>query len=156
MHKKPGGHPHLEFWYNYGTTDSKYGSVDNKSVLELADDAARAAWGGKWRMPTVEEWQELRDKCSWTWTSQGGATGYLVANKITGASIFLPAVGHRFSTQIYDGRNPDYADYGKYWTSTLLEGQNCFADCWDIAPGNSSGYGNVNRYLGLPIRPVMK
>ncbi|MBO4476590.1 MAG: hypothetical protein J5737_07720 [Bacteroidales bacterium] len=136
-------------------TDGKYGTVDNKSVLEPADDAAHANWGGKWRMPTVKEWQELRDNCSWTWTSQGGSTGYLVANKITGKSIFLPAVGHRFSTQIYDGRNPDYTDYGKYWTSNLLEGQNYFADCWDITPDNSS-YGNLSRNIGLPIRPVIK
>ena len=137
-------------------TDSKYGTIDKKSVLELSDDAARAAWGGKWRMPTREEWQELRDNCSWTWTKENGVAGYRVANKISGESIFLPAVGHRFGTQIYDSRDKDYVDYGKYWTSTLLDGQNCFADCWDIAPGNSSGYGNVNRYLGLPIRPVMK
>ena len=136
-------------------TDSKYGTVDNKSVLEMADDAARAAWGGKWRMPTREEWQELRDNCSWVWTSQGGVAGYSVTSKINGESIFLPAVGHRFSTQIYDSRMPDYADYGKYWTASLTSGQPCYADCWDVTPSNSS-FGNAWRYLGLPVRPVMK
>ncbi|MDD6782411.1 MAG: hypothetical protein PUD89_05750, partial [Bacteroidales bacterium] len=40
-------------------TSSSYGTVDNKTVLDLADDAARANWGGAWRMPTDEEWTEL-------------------------------------------------------------------------------------------------
>ena len=28
-------------------------------------DAARANWGGKWRLPTKSEMQELRYKCTW-------------------------------------------------------------------------------------------
>ncbi|MBR4826377.1 MAG: hypothetical protein IKZ91_00645 [Bacteroidales bacterium] len=140
------------FFHKY-VTDSKYGTVDGKSVLELEDDAARATWGGKWRMPTVEEWQELRDNCSWAWTTQGGVSGYRVSNKVSGKSIFLPAVGHRFKTQIYDSRIPDYADYGKYWTSSLSSGKSYYGDCWDVNPDNS-GFGNAWRYLGLPIRPV--
>ena len=38
---------------------SSYGTVDNKTILELSDDAANVKWGGKWRMPTVEEIEEL-------------------------------------------------------------------------------------------------
>ena len=48
-------------------TDANYGTVDNKTELELADDAARANWGGTWRMPTDDEWTELRENCEWTW-----------------------------------------------------------------------------------------
>ncbi|MCQ2319676.1 MAG: hypothetical protein MJZ90_12290 [Bacteroidales bacterium] len=40
-------------------TKSSYGTVDNKTTLELSDDAARANWGGSWRMPTEAEFQEL-------------------------------------------------------------------------------------------------
>ncbi|MDY4512785.1 MAG: hypothetical protein SPE10_04975, partial [Paludibacteraceae bacterium] len=65
-----------EFWdlatltkYN---TDSDYSTVDNKTVLELADDAARANWGGAWRMPTDAEWTELRENCTWTWITKNG------------------------------------------------------------------------------------
>ena len=35
--------------YNYSNI---YGTVDNKTTLEMSDDAARANWGGGWRMPT--------------------------------------------------------------------------------------------------------
>jgi hypothetical protein len=33
---------------------SKYNSSDNKTVLDLEDDAAAANWGGAWRMPTKD------------------------------------------------------------------------------------------------------
>lgn len=43
-------------------TDSSIGTVDNKTRLDLSDDAARANWGGRWRMPTKEEIEELLNK----------------------------------------------------------------------------------------------
>ena len=45
-------------WTKYNTKWS-YGTVDNKTVLESMDDAASVALGEKWRMPTIEEWEEL-------------------------------------------------------------------------------------------------
>lgn len=47
-------------------------------------DTARENWGGTWRMPTVDEFEELCNKCDWTWTSQGGHNGYLVTSKTNG------------------------------------------------------------------------
>ena len=49
----------------YGTltkycNEASYGTVDNKTTLEATDDAATQIWGGAWRMPTDDEWQELR------------------------------------------------------------------------------------------------
>ena len=38
-----------------------FGIVDNKTTLDLEDDAARANMGGDWRMPTEAEFQELLD-----------------------------------------------------------------------------------------------
>ncbi len=75
-------------------TSSSYGTVDNKTVLDLADDAARANWGGAWRMPTDEEWTELRENCTWTWTNLNGKNGYEVKGA-NGNSIFLPAAGKK-------------------------------------------------------------
>lgn len=63
--------------------DSRYGLngfVDNKTVLEPDDDVAHVIWGGKWRMPTVDEFNELIDSCTWTWTNRNGVNGY----KVTG------------------------------------------------------------------------
>ena len=96
--------------------NSSYGKVDNKTTLELTDDAARVNWGGKWRMPTKAEQDELRSSsnCTWTWTTQNGVKGYKVTSKKNGNSIFLPAAGYR----LYDDLN-NAGSLGKYWSSSL-------------------------------------
>ena len=43
-------------------SQSNQGKVDNKSKLDIEDDAARAKLGGKWRMPTKKEFQELIER----------------------------------------------------------------------------------------------
>ena len=75
-------------------------------------DAARANWGSTWRMPTKKEFQELKDQCIWTWTSQGGHSGYRVTSKTNGNSIFLPAAGGRFRESLFN-----VGSYGYYWSA---------------------------------------
>ena len=94
-------------------TDSNYGTVDNKTTLELADDAAHANWGGTWRMPTFDEIKELLSNCTWEWTTQNGVNGYKVTGP-SGNSIFMPAAGTRWSDGI-DNEN----SFGGYWSSSL-------------------------------------
>ncbi len=96
-------------------TSSSYGTVDNKTTLELNDDAARANWGGSWRMPTDAEMTELRTNCTWTWTTENGVNGYKVTSKSNGNSIFLPAAGDCYYSDLYDA-----GSYGYYWSSSLL------------------------------------
>lgn len=74
-------------------TQSAYGSVDNKTVVELQDDAANAIYGGSWRIPTAEEWLELKSNCIWSWETLDGVEGYkVIGNKpgYEGNFIFLP------------------------------------------------------------------
>ena len=52
-------------------TDSSYGTVDNKTTLDLEDDAARANMGGDWRMPTATEYQTLYNETLWVWCPGG-------------------------------------------------------------------------------------
>ena len=133
--------------------DSAYGTVDNKKVLDKEDDAAHAARGGKWRTPTPEEWEELTNNTFWEWTNENGITGYRIKSKINDKSFFLPAVGHRFKTQIYYYTNKDYADYGNYWTASIVNTES--GDSWMITPTNH-GLSQNWRYYGFPIRPVFK
>ena len=100
-------------------TQSSYGTVDNKTTLELSDDAARVNLGGSWRMPTKAEQDELRntDNCTWTWTTQNGVNGYKVTSKKNGNSIFLPEAGCRIDSNLYLA-----GSYGNYWSSSLRSG----------------------------------
>ena len=106
-------------WTKYNT-QSSYGTVDNKTVLEPMDDAAAVALGGRWRMPTIEEWRELlnTDNCSWTWTTINGVNGYKVQSKKPGYTdkwIFLPAAGF----PSYSGTLYYVGTCGGYWSSSL-------------------------------------
>ena len=96
-------------------TNSSFGTVDNKTTLEAADDAATANWGENWRMPIYDEMEELRTECTWTWTTLNGVKGYSVQGP-TGKSIFLPAAGYR-----YDSNLDSAGSYGYYWTASLSE-----------------------------------
>ena len=128
--------------------NSSYGTVDNKTSLELSDDVARASWGGSWRMPTYEEISELHSNCTWLWTTQNGIYGYKVTGP-NGNSIFLPAAGRRERENLVNvGTN------GYYW-SPLLSSSN--ASCaYSLAFYSSSHHTNFsNRYYGFNVRPVM-
>ena len=105
-------------------TSSNYGTVDNKTVLEFSDDAARVNWGGSWRMPTKAEYEELIDtnNCTWKWTTQNGVNGYKVTSKKNGNSIFFPAAGFRGSSYL------NFAgSYGYCWSSSLITGDSYYA-----------------------------
>jgi hypothetical protein len=129
-------------------TKSNYGTVDNKTQLDLSDDAARTNWGGSWRMPTHDEFTELREKCSWTWTSHNGVKGYKVTSKINGNSVFLPAAGYRYYSRL------DLAgSYGSYWSSSLYTA--IPYDARYVYFGSSAvGWRNNTRYYGQSVRPV--
>ena len=98
-------------------TESQYGIVDNKTTLELIDDAAHVNWGGSWRMPTQTEVNELYDNCTRVLTTQNGVYGCRFISKKSGytdKSIFLPAAGSRYDDLLY-GEGSE----GTYWASTL-------------------------------------
>ena len=130
------------------STNSKYGTVDNKTELDPEDDVAHVRMGGYWRMPTQSEWQNLYDGCTWTWTQENGVNGYIVTSKKTGESIFLPAGGYKGEDKyVYDGIR------GYYWTSTLDWSLSDFANHWYIRSDKYTWYTEY-RYYGYNVRPV--
>lgn len=129
-------------------------SPDNKVTLDLEDDAANVNWGGTWRMPTVAEWTELRENCTWTWTSNYNNTG--ISGRIvtsiklgyTDKSIFLPAAGYRSDSLLYY-----VGDYGLYWSSTL--NTNAPDAAWYVSFLSGSVSMMIEgRYSGRSVRPV--
>lgn len=72
-------------------------------------DAATSIMGKGWRMPTLEEWKELKSKCDFEWSTVNGIEGL----KVTGPnenSIFLPAGGDITTLGTGDENR------GNYWT----------------------------------------
>ncbi len=129
-------------------TQSKYGSVDNKTTLERSDDAATVNWGSDWCMPTQQQFQELNDNCTWTWATRNGKNGYEVIGK-NGNSIFLPAAGYRNGTDHYSA-----GSYGNYWSSSLSTGTPCGGRNLGFYSGSVElDYWNYRQY-GRSVRPV--
>ena len=129
------------------STDSYYGFVDNKTTLQPCDDVAAVKWGGTWRMPRLDEIKELKDNCTWEWTTLNGVNGYHVTGP-NGNSIFLPAAGYRRDAEVYY-RGSD----GYFWSSSLNSSRSSDADYLYF----TTGYYNwldSRRYVGLTVRPV--
>ena len=146
--------------YKYGTdydqltkycTQSSYGKdgfTDNKTVLDPEDDVATANWGSAWRMPTKAEQDELRNNCTWTWTTQNGVNGYKVIGP-NGNSIFLPAAGYMSAGALYDA-----GSYGYYWSSSLLTGSPNDAYYVYFYSGSVDWDYYYGRSYGQSVRPV--
>lgn len=148
-------------YFAWGETETKndystdaYTYTDNPTVLPANHDAAAVKWQGNWRMPTVNEYQELFNNCKKEWTTSNGVNGYKLTGTKTGytdKSIFFPAAGKRYNTMPLLSAET----YGYYWSSSLYNGTNtnsayCFRFCSTLAEWNL----NYFRYYGLPIRPV--
>ena len=101
------------YQYYDGGNMTKYTGSDGLTILLPEDDAATANWGNGWRMPTKEEWEELYQNTTSTWTTQNGVNGRLFTAP-NGNSLFLPAAGNRRY-----GDLEDVGYYGYYWSSSL-------------------------------------
>lgn len=99
---------------NYDITKyntSSLGVVDNKTKLDLIDDAAYRNWGGDWRMPTKAELLELIDNTTLIVTQIDGKRVHKRVAK-NGNYIILPLV-------LRDPTNQGSAGVGGIWTSEL-------------------------------------
>ena len=155
-----GGEGYWDVKLSKYNSDSKLGPVDMRETLEPEDDAAHVYWGGKWRIPTAGEFQELANNCTFIWSTLNGCEGCLIVSNKPGYTdrfILLPTTRKRT-----DGVGT--AD-GYYWSSTtnLTDRQGSYN------PGPCSSYAffiwnmynlqiwinlENQRSFGLAIRPV--
>ena len=135
-------------WYDGGTFvgDGKTSLQDYDNV----DDAAYAALGGKFRMPTDADWEELLDKCTKEWKTMVNGyahNGYLFTGP-NNNTLFLPAAGGRHDTSL-EGAGSS----GIYWSSSLDEYSSAYAKSvfsWSESVYRYSDY----RFYGFSVRPV--
>ena len=125
-----------------------YGTVDNKTQLEPADDAARANWGGTWRIPTIDELERLANNCAWTWTTLNNVNGYKVTGP-NGKSVFLPAAGYCLETHL-----GSVGSGGYYWASSIYTSDAYCARVLHFSSSYREAYDYRHRCLGHSVRPV--
>ncbi|MBO7133278.1 MAG: hypothetical protein J6W06_03865 [Bacteroidales bacterium] len=131
--------------------DGSYGNegyTDELTTLEAEDDAATTNWGDGWRMPTIDDFQELVDNCDTAWITLNGVNGMLLTSRNNGLFIFLPAAGIRNGSELTDA-----GSYGYYWSSSLRTDFSYEAWKLNFNSVDFIMYDN-DRYYGLSVRPV--
>lgn len=128
-------------------TSSNYGSPDNLTTLQAADDAAAQALGSGARMPTEEEWEELINNTTVEWTTVNGVNGrkFTAAN---GNTLFLPAASYRDGSELSGA-----GSLGDYWSSSLFSDYPHRAWYFNFySDGQRMGYDS--RRYGFTVRAV--
>lgn len=133
-------------------TKSKYGLngfTDGKTELELDDDVAHKLWGGHWRMPSEEQFEELLSNTTSQWVTVNGKEGRLFTAS-NGNSIFLPAAGRRNDTSLGNAGSCGY-----YWSRTLNADypDNAYYLFFDSGGMYVLNYGRDNGRTVRPVRP---
>ena len=143
-----------------------------KGVTDIAGtqyDAAYVNWGGKWRMPTMVQQDELINQCYCVWTesyNNSNVKGYIVykaktssdkgkksgtpsaSYSLSDAHIFLPAAGYRGSGDLYNAGSD-----GCYWSSSLCTGHPYDA-LLVFFSSDFVDYGHGGRFYGQSVRAV--
>ena len=157
--------------FNNGITNCQwgsqyYGGMNPRSDISGTEyDSATYMWNTQWRTPTRAEWNELIERCTWTYETIEGRP-VARATGPNGRSIVLPLSGIRTFEEI---TQIDYRNYlGYYWTSTLVPQSQpaglgyqsnvaCAAWCAVInAEGSKPELTGNIRSWGMTIRPVAR
>ena len=143
---------------SFSSSEYKLGPAASISAeLTLEQDAAHIYMGGKWRMPTKAEFEELFSNTTQTWTldyNGTGVVGHIFVSKSNGNSVFFPAAGYRCNSPLYK------ADlYGRYWTASWESKHCALYSCLAMYKVSYSRFGNYGvvpgyRYCGRPVRGV--
>ena len=131
------GADQLGNYYQWGHTTTEVNKIIHKPIykiptynipeLDMPHDAARANWGGAWRMPTKEEFEELIGSCKWELAKYGHLIGYLITGP-NGNSIFLPRTGYVTCKKL------EFLDDSLYWTRQQVGEGIYFAHTLNITP----------------------
>lgn len=135
--------------YNYATHPNYNITMYDISGTEY--DIARHQWGEEWRMPSLEEFQELWNNTTKTFIKNHGYEG-VSAIKFTaknGNYIILTRAGYTENANL-----DKYNEAGFYWTSILPKENNGFPVSWGIQSHLNGYISSANKSSGLLIRPV--
>lgn len=101
-------------WHSQNTVDTYEYYNKNIAVWDISAttyDIAYTTWGKNWCIPSSYDFNELKNRCTWVWTSEGSANGFKITGP-NGKSIFLPACGF-YNDDYYQITDRD--EFGRYW-----------------------------------------
>jgi hypothetical protein len=136
-----------------GETMTKYNETDGKTILDLDDDAARANWGGSWKMPTIEQFQELANSNYVTneWTTINGVNGQLFTSVSNGNTLFIPESGRAENDKIHMVGSGCDTWSSSLKSSNVKQGLELYFSEIEFMVGGLVSW----RYAGYTVRPVV-
>lgn len=126
-------------------------SVCPNNILAPEYDAAHTYLGGKWRMPTSQDFTSLKNATEWTFdeTDKGyylTKKGETLSDDKSNALLFFPSTGNGSGNRLFSG---DCV----YWSSSLMPSLPNYA--YYLKGASTEPIINIlDRYNGYPIRPV--
>jgi hypothetical protein len=125
------------------------GWITADNMLAPEHDAAHVQWGENWRIPTDQEFDDLNNKCDWTWTTINGVRGYIVSGRgeYSSNSIFFPCAGYGNGILLNNA-----GSHGYYWSSVPYSESNV-VQYLDLSSGHHYTGRNLP-YRGHFVRPV--
>ena len=150
-------------WYTWSDThryreltkycdSTVFGKVDNKWKLDLDDDVAHVKLGGKWRLPTTEQFQELKAHCRSKWMTLNGVEGCRFTSKKNGNSIFFPACGYLSGSDLREHRSLKIGNYWSLYNGPLSTGAGILRL---RRSGVDADQFSLLRIYGCSVRPVL-
>ena len=136
-------------WQCDGSCQTKYTPSDGLITLLPEDDAAFINMGGNWRMPSKEEYEELINNTTNTWTTVNGVNGRLFTGN-NGNTLFFPASG----IYVEDYVSSSYS--GDYWSSSLSSSLPGSAFSLSISSRYCHIVDTYVRHWGQGLRGVIK
>ena len=147
--------------YKY-VVDGVYWTDIGANISQTKYDVAHMVWGGAWRMPTLYEFEELKNRCKTRTASINGVYGIEFIGP-NGNRIFLPAAS--FYNDLGWACHDDveiWGYWGYYWSSIEVDSGNSFL-------GNDKAYSfnfrtnredrgvireETEKVYGYSVRPV--
>lgn len=162
-HKPTGANSFSPWSWGSTVTGYPYGSSRGAglSEIDLADDVANKVCGGRWSIPSKDNFEELLANVDFVDMQDNilngddkrvyafGVRVVIMKSRINGAHLVFPLCGA--------GNGSDLASkssLGSYWSKTLDQESTSQGNRLYIT-GTSVIVNNGPRYLGLTIRPVI-
>lgn len=143
-------------WDNYKWKGSvewssvvKYSAEFGLVILEPGDDVAHVSYGGKWRMPTKEELEELIANCYNQFVELEGVKGVRYTSKQNGNSIFIPLAGYKAVQNAVGPVHEGVGEMGHLWSSTFMN----VSQAYDLAFPTAISITTVS--VGYTVRGVL-
>lgn len=125
-----------------------FNDTDAAKLSEMDDehDAAKVLWGDEWIMPTLTDFAELIDNCTYNSEVIGGITCGVFTSKVNNQKIIMPAAGG------VDGCSRGYrGSDGYYWSRSFNSSSRARVLYFHSSARHVY---TTYRYYGFSVRPV--